>query len=172
MTWAEKVKQRDSMKCVVCGRTDRLQAHHVKPTFLYPEYKNDINNGVTLCKACHQRQHGGDFSGYKLLPVDGIDPDPEGRMEAYTKERRRRQEEKNMVYVVWGTNKQNGEIVFEAAEKAGQCPSNYIGEAVYMRLKADGFDPDKSLFINEWKEKRREEKKKIQKQLMPGAIEK
>lgn len=154
MTWAEKVKQRDGMKCVVCGSSNWLQAHHVKPTFLYPESRNDVNNGVTLCKGCHQRQHGGNFAGYRLLPVDGLDPDPENRMETYQKNRMKRQEERHMVYVVWGTNKENGGLVFEAAEKAGQDPRNYIGEAISMRLKAEGFDHDESMFVKKYLEKK------------------
>lgn len=153
ITWAEKVKKRDNMKCVICGRTDHIQAHHVKPSFLYPELMNDINNGVTLCCSCHQEHHGGNFAGEKLLPVNGIDPDPEGRMEQYLKERLQRREERRMVHVVWGTSKENGEIVFKAAEKAGQDPRNYIGEAISMRLKADGFEHDRSLFVKYWLEK-------------------
>lgn len=154
MTWAEKVKQRDGMKCVICGRTNRLQAHHIKPTFLYPECRSDVDNGISLCASCHQDQHGGNFAGYELLPVNGYDPDPEGRMEKYERERKQRQEERRMVHVVWGTNKENGELLFKAAKAAGQCPSNYIAEAVSMRLKAEGYEHDRYLFVNKWREQK------------------
>lgn len=152
MTWAEKVKQKDGMRCVLCGETHQLQAHHIKPTYLYPEYRNDVNNGVTLCSSCHQAQHGGHFAGYTIKPINGIDPDPEGRMETYKAERLKKQEEKRMVHVVWATNKATGDIVFEAAKAAKQLPSNYIGEAIYMRLQADGFECDRNLFVREWLE--------------------
>lgn len=154
MRWHEKVKQRDGMKCVVCGRTDDIQAHHIKPIFLYPEYKWDVDNGITLCKGCHQKQHSNNFSGGRPLEVDNKDPDPDGRMEPYLKQRREKEENRLMVYVVWGTSKENGGLVFEAAEKAGQDPRNYIGEAVSMRLKAEGFDHDESMFVKKYLEKK------------------
>lgn len=90
MTWSEKVKQRDGMKCVVCGSEEALQAHHIKPSFLYPENQYDVSNGVTLCKVCHQRQHGRNFAGNGIQPINGIDPDPEGRMEEYMEKQRQR----------------------------------------------------------------------------------
>lgn len=147
MIWSEKVKEKDGRKCVVCGRTDHLQAHHIKPTFLYPECKNDVDNGITLCKGCHQKQHGGNFAGYKLPPVNGHDPDPEGRMEAYMESRKNRQEERNKVHIVWGTDKRTGDIVFEAAKAVGQTPRAYLAEAIYMRLLSDGFQCDEDLFF-------------------------
>ena len=147
MTWSEKVKEKDGMKCAVCGKTDKLQAHHIKPAFLYPECKNDVNNGITLCRDCHQAQHNGHFEGYKVLSVNGIDPDPEGRMPAYIEKRKREAKEKNAVYVVWGTDKHNGPIVFEAAKAAGQTPRAYLAEAIYMRLLSDGFQCDEDLFF-------------------------
>ena len=152
MTWAEQVKERDGMKCVMCGKTDHLQAHHIKPGFLYPEYRHDIDNGVTLCKDCHQNCHYGHFAGFALKFVNGINPDPEGRMEAYVQKRKEEEEKRGMVHVVWGTNKENGGIVFEAAQAAGQKPNTYIAEAVYRRLIEDGFNPDRELFLPSWKE--------------------
>ena len=151
MTWSEKVKMRDG-KCVNCGSTAHLQAHHIKPTFLYPEFRNDIDNGVTLCKGCHQRQHGNNFAGYELVAINGIDPDPERRMEEYKKTRKEREQERRAIYSVWATNKDNGGLVFEAAHAAGQQPNMYIAEAVYMRLVSDGFNPDYDLFVPPWKQ--------------------
>ena len=123
MTWAEKVKEKDGWKCVVCGSTERLQAHHVRPTFLYPENKNDIWNGVTLCKGCHQRQHGDNFSSCDMLPINGIDPDPEGRIPDYQKNRKTKMEENRKAmagcYVTWYSNKDNGKLVVKAARAAG-----------------------------------------------------
>jgi len=152
LTWSEKVKQRDGYKCVLCGKDKRLEAHHIKPTFLYPEFRNDVDNGITLCASCHQNEHGGNFAGYKLLSVNGIDPDPENRMEKYKEDREQRQRERKNVYAVWGTNKENGKIVFEIAEALGIDPRVYIAEAVYMRLVSDGYDCDMDLFVPTWKD--------------------
>ena len=151
MTWSEKVKQRDGMKCVLCGKTNRLQAHHIKPTFLYPECRSDLDNGITLCAACHQDQHCGSFSGDKLKQVNGIDPDPEGRMPAYQKEKTDKREERRKrmagCHVAWHSNDDNGKIIIEAAKAVNKCPKRYVAEAISMRLKAEGYDHDPEIFI-------------------------
>ena len=69
--WADKVKDRDGRKCVICGETDRLNAHHKISFSEIIEKFNiktiedarkckilwDINNGITLCKSCHDKHH-------------------------------------------------------------------------------------------------------------------
>lgn len=55
-SFARKVKQRDGA-CVVCGSTDRLHAHHIKPRCQHPELADDPNNGVTLCRKHHREAH-------------------------------------------------------------------------------------------------------------------
>lgn len=50
--WALSVKQRDSMACVICGSTERLNSHHLIPREI-KEFKYDIDNGVTLCVKHH-----------------------------------------------------------------------------------------------------------------------
>ena len=51
------VKERDG-KCLKCGSTERLHAHHIKPWKDYPELRFDINNGTTLCNSCHSKEEG------------------------------------------------------------------------------------------------------------------
>jgi hypothetical protein len=66
--WRSNVFQRDNWTCQTCGiRGTYLEAHHIKElNLLVQEYKIktsqeakdcqelwDINNGVTLCKDCH-----------------------------------------------------------------------------------------------------------------------
>ena len=54
--WAEKVMHRDS-KCVICGSKNSLEAHHVFKVNKYDDAYLDINNGITLCKGCHEMYH-------------------------------------------------------------------------------------------------------------------
>lgn len=54
--WSAAVKARD-MKCVSCGETKNLVAHHIVPKATDPSKKLDINNGETLCTECHIKHH-------------------------------------------------------------------------------------------------------------------
>lgn len=62
--WSVAVKARDG-KCMCCGATTALVAHHIKPKSQYPELKFDVDNGQTLCVDCHKDHH-------KENPVTGI----------------------------------------------------------------------------------------------------
>lgn len=53
----ENVLFRDNHKCQCCGLEKKLQAHHIFSSKYYPSLKNDVNNGITLCKYCHQKYH-------------------------------------------------------------------------------------------------------------------
>lgn len=55
--WSRAVKTRDGFKCVKCGETENLRAHHIEPVGLEPSLVNDIDNGVTLCEECHRKVH-------------------------------------------------------------------------------------------------------------------
>ena len=50
--WANKVKERDSYKCVICGNTIKPNAHHIIPREVHLS-KFDVNNGLTLCPKHH-----------------------------------------------------------------------------------------------------------------------
>jgi hypothetical protein len=56
--WSEAVKQRDG-QCLRCGSTEKLHAHHVERFIKNPEKRFDLSNGITLCKACHHKEHHG-----------------------------------------------------------------------------------------------------------------
>lgn len=56
--WREIVLKRDK-KCVKCGSTEKLQAHHIKPFALFPLERYEITNGITLCERCHKAEHRG-----------------------------------------------------------------------------------------------------------------
>ena len=54
--WADKVKARDG-KCVHCGETEDLHAHHIKPKSTHRDLILDVANGKTLCYRCHKAEH-------------------------------------------------------------------------------------------------------------------
>lgn len=48
------VLERDNHKCVMCGALDKpLVADHIKPWAEYPELREVVDNGRTLCKDCN-----------------------------------------------------------------------------------------------------------------------
>lgn len=56
--WAAQVKSRDDYTCVICAaRGGKLVSHHLMAYGAYPELRYDIDNGVTLCKTCHNDFH-------------------------------------------------------------------------------------------------------------------
>lgn len=71
MSWAEKVKENDRYACVACGNTSNLHAHHLYAVASYPQLREEVNNGVTLCKRCHihfHKQYGkGQNTGKQFL---------------------------------------------------------------------------------------------------------
>ncbi len=40
-------------RCIICASTEKLEAHHVKPRAQFPELALEPDNGVSLCKKCH-----------------------------------------------------------------------------------------------------------------------
>ena len=52
---AQMVKERDGQKCVICGSTENLNAHHIG----YDGDCLDENDIVTLCNRCHECLHDG-----------------------------------------------------------------------------------------------------------------
>lgn len=55
--WRELVLEKDNHTCQCCGLTKKLEAHHIYGYKLHSQYREDSNNGITLCKYCHQRYH-------------------------------------------------------------------------------------------------------------------
>lgn len=63
--WSRAVKERDEYTCQRCGKrlTGRaLHAHHKMPEWFMPNLQNRLDNGITLCNACHRQLHGKDGS--------------------------------------------------------------------------------------------------------------
>jgi hypothetical protein len=55
--WRDSVFCRDGYVCVNCGSRESLEAHHINRWVDAPSLRLDIDNGVTLCKRCHQERH-------------------------------------------------------------------------------------------------------------------
>ena len=56
--WRRSVFERDKYICQECKNTGiRLHAHHIKEFALYPSLRFEVNNGITLCKLCHNKIH-------------------------------------------------------------------------------------------------------------------
>lgn len=73
--WSLKVKERDGNRCVICGASGKLFAHHIVHEAVNWKSRTDIDNGVTLCSRCHILAHRGTFSpvGFgKLSEAEGI----------------------------------------------------------------------------------------------------
>ena len=74
-SWSARVRERDGNTCVICGAGGVVHAHHIMSRVYHHELANKVDNGVTLCPACHLLAHRGTFSpvGFgKLSEADGI----------------------------------------------------------------------------------------------------
>lgn len=66
--WSKQVKERDQYTCQRCGKVmspREAKAHHKLPIWFMPLYQFDLNNGICLCKECHNAIHG---SGGTIRP--------------------------------------------------------------------------------------------------------
>jgi len=61
--WRLNIYKKNGYTCQLCGeknrkgKTIKLNAHHIKSFADYPEYRFDMDNGITLCKDCHYWVH-------------------------------------------------------------------------------------------------------------------
>jgi len=56
--WAKKVKKRDDFICQICGATNTyLNSHHCNSWDTFENQRFDIDNGITLCRECHENFH-------------------------------------------------------------------------------------------------------------------
>ena len=61
--WKVAVLIRDGRTCQCCGNKKgrELCAHYIKPFSLYPDLRLVVDNGITLCKYCHNPMYVGSF---------------------------------------------------------------------------------------------------------------
>jgi hypothetical protein len=57
--WNQKVKKRDNFVCRICekGKPLKMVSHHLDGYHWCEEKRLDIDNGVCLCKECHEKFH-------------------------------------------------------------------------------------------------------------------
>lgn len=57
--WRARVFARDRHTCRLCGATKvYLEAHHILRKADFPHLTYRVSNGITLCKACHEKVTG------------------------------------------------------------------------------------------------------------------
>lgn len=58
--WRIRVYKRDNFTCQMpkCKCKKRLQAHHIRKWSNASMLRYDVNNGITLCRSCHESIHG------------------------------------------------------------------------------------------------------------------
>lgn len=73
--WRYDVFVRDNFTCMRCGddQGGNLEAHHKKSFADYPELRYVVENGETLCKDCHDKEHG-----YRKLAWEDLNLQPPG----------------------------------------------------------------------------------------------
>ena len=52
--WSRLVRERDNYTCLICGSTNRPQAHHVLEKYYYKKTMYDPRVGITVCAKCHK----------------------------------------------------------------------------------------------------------------------
>jgi 5-methylcytosine-specific restriction endonuclease McrA len=56
--WAKSIYERDNFVCQICFINNRsIHAHHLDGWNWCKEKRFDLDNGVTLCKLCHNKFH-------------------------------------------------------------------------------------------------------------------
>lgn len=67
--WRTQVFERDNYTCRECGdRGVYLEAHHIKSWAKFPEERYVVENGLTMCKPCHQMTDNYKGKGIKYEP--------------------------------------------------------------------------------------------------------
>ena len=56
--WRKAVFERDDYTCQICKeRGGQIHAHHKQEFSIYSLFRLDLDNGITLCKSCHDKLH-------------------------------------------------------------------------------------------------------------------
>jgi predicted restriction endonuclease len=68
-SWRRQVLARDGYKCVRCGETLSLRAHHITKFGNSKKLRYEVDNGITLCPRCHYEEHYGPGDGAIAAPL-------------------------------------------------------------------------------------------------------
>jgi hypothetical protein len=81
LLWSRFIRERDADRCVMCGSTRELEAHHIWRKTTYPKGRLEPGNGITLCTTCHAQPHA-KFNGRPDLqqPLDAEGGDDQDMM--------------------------------------------------------------------------------------------
>lgn len=52
--WSKLVLERDGRACRKCGHIGHLEAHHIWPQGAFENLRYLLNNGISLCRTCHE----------------------------------------------------------------------------------------------------------------------
>ena len=66
--WSSAVKALSGNACEICGKTEKLNSHHIIPTTVREDLCSCLENGATLCYFHHMQAHRNGFRNSKLLP--------------------------------------------------------------------------------------------------------
>lgn len=55
--WCLRVLEKDNYRCVVCGSEEKLHCHHIILMSVSFDNAFNVNNGIVLCKQCHDLAH-------------------------------------------------------------------------------------------------------------------
>ena len=62
--WRKQVYENDFFACQSCGyKGKQIVAHHIYPFADYPDLRFEVENGITLCRACHLSLHATKITG-------------------------------------------------------------------------------------------------------------
>lgn len=53
-TKAKRQAKKRDQGCVICGRSERLEVHHIQDASYHPELRLTLSNLMTLCYWCHR----------------------------------------------------------------------------------------------------------------------
>ena len=56
-SWSLLVKKQMGNYCAICESTDKIESHHIFSIIKYPLLSLNINNGIPLCRKCHNQAH-------------------------------------------------------------------------------------------------------------------
>ncbi len=56
-SWTNTIRKRDSHQCQNCHSLAEI-SHHILHKLKYPALSLNVNNGIALCKSCHNEVHG------------------------------------------------------------------------------------------------------------------